>query len=378
MSTRPRLLFHVQHLLGIGHLRRAALVASALADEGFTVTVARGGMPGAPFDFGGAEVVQLPPLRAADEGFGALVDAEGRPLDADGEARRREALLALYEKVRPDVVLLESFPFGRRQMRFELMPLLERIGRARPRPRVAVSIRDILQGRRPERERETVAVVRAHVDRVLVHGDPALASLGDSFGPAAEIADRTVYTGYVAPPAPQPRPRERVVVSAGGGAVGAVLLAAAVAARPLTRHRDRPWTLIAGPNLPEAELRALSAAAPPGVTVERSVSDLPAVLAGAVVSVSQGGYNTLMDIAVSATPAVIVPFAGRGETEQPTRASRLEALGAVTVVAESGLMPEGLAAAIDATTGSRWPALRLDGARETARVLRALLDGPPT
>lgn len=374
MGPAPRLLFHVQHLLGIGHLRRAALVGAALADAGFAVTVAQGGMPGAPFGFGKAEVVQLPPLRTLDEAFGGLVDAAGRPLDAAGEAARRDALLGLYERVSPDLVLLESFPFGRRQMRFELLPLLERLSRERPRPRVAVSIRDILQGRKPERERETVALVRAHVDRVLVHGDPALVTLGDSFGPAAEIADRVAYTGYVAPPPPAPRPRERVVVSAGGGAVGAALLAAALAARPLTRHRDRPWTLIAGPNLPAPQLAALVAAAPPGVAVERSVPDLPAVLAGAVVSVSQGGYNTLMDIAVSATPAVIVPFAGTGETEQPARAARLAALGAVTVVGEAALAPDSLARAIDSATGAHWPALRLDGAAESARLLRALLE----
>jgi predicted glycosyltransferase len=371
-----RLLFHVQHLLGIGHLRRAALVATALADAGFAVTVAQGGMPGGLFGFGAAEVVQLPPLKTLDEAFGGLVDAAGRPLDAAGEAARRDALLALHDRVRPDLVLLESFPFGRRQMRFELLPLLDRIAAASRRPRVAVSIRDILQGRKPEREQETVAVVRAHVDRVLVHGDPALATLADSFGPADEIADLVRYTGYVAPPAPAERPRERVVVSAGGGAVGAALLAAALAARPLTRHRDRPWTVIAGPNLPEPELASLRAAAPAGVAIERAVPDLPAVLAGAVVSVSQGGYNTLMDIAVSATPAVIVPFAGKGETEQPARAARLAAMGAVSVVSEAELTPDTLARAIDAATGSRWPALRLDGAAASARLLAELVAAP--
>ena len=32
MARRRRILIHVQHLLGIGHLRRAALIARALAD----------------------------------------------------------------------------------------------------------------------------------------------------------------------------------------------------------------------------------------------------------------------------------------------------------------------------------------------------------
>ena len=31
----PRVLFYVQHLLGIGHLARASRVAGALAEDGF-------------------------------------------------------------------------------------------------------------------------------------------------------------------------------------------------------------------------------------------------------------------------------------------------------------------------------------------------------
>ena len=38
-----RVLFYVQHLLGIGHLKRAAILAEAMAAMGLDVTVAYGG-----------------------------------------------------------------------------------------------------------------------------------------------------------------------------------------------------------------------------------------------------------------------------------------------------------------------------------------------
>jgi len=376
MTGTPRLLFHVQHLLGIGHLRRAALISRALAGSGFAVTVAQGGMPSDLFDFGAADIVQLPPLRSIDDRFGGLVQADGAPLDDAGRAVRCEALLALFARVKPDVVLLESFPFGRRQLRFELVPLLERIEAIRPRPAVAVSVRDILQARKPERVAETCALVLRHVDRVLVHGDTALVPLDASFPRTAEIAHLVRYTGYVAPEPPARAERRRVVVSAGGGAVGADLLRAALAARPLTGLADAPWTLIAGPHLPPEALAALGEAAGGGVTLLPSVADLPGELAGAIVSVSQAGYNTLMDVAVSETPAVVVPFAGAGETEQPMRAARLAERGHVEVVDEAAPTPVTLAAAIDRAAGrtGRWPRIALDGAAETARLLRALHD----
>ena len=37
--------FYVQHLLGIGHLKRAATLAQALRDAGFKVVLASGGVP---------------------------------------------------------------------------------------------------------------------------------------------------------------------------------------------------------------------------------------------------------------------------------------------------------------------------------------------
>ena len=38
-------LFHVQHLLGIGHLQRSLRIAEALVDAGIAVTLVHGGTP---------------------------------------------------------------------------------------------------------------------------------------------------------------------------------------------------------------------------------------------------------------------------------------------------------------------------------------------
>jgi predicted glycosyltransferase len=58
--------FYVQNLLGIGHLRRAAVLAKAMSEAGLTVDFVAGGMPVVGLDIGGARLVQLPPVRSAD------------------------------------------------------------------------------------------------------------------------------------------------------------------------------------------------------------------------------------------------------------------------------------------------------------------------
>ena len=382
-------LFHVQHLLGIGHLTRAATLARGLATEGFEVTVGSGGEPVPGVDFGRATLVQLPPARVADRRFSELLDASGAPVDDAWKARRCDRLLDLYEKVGPDIVLTELFPFGRRQLRFELLPLLDRASadRARTgRPRIACSVRDILvQSPRPERTREMLALVRRCYDLVLVHGDPRFVSLDATFPHAREIADRVAYTGYVvARPERSPGEPERmagegggeVIVSAGGGAVGGKLLEAALAARPRTPLADAGWRLLAGANLPEPVFRSLAARAPDGVSVERFRPDFRRLLRSARLSISQGGYNTLMEVLDAGPRAVVVPYAGGLETEQTLRANLLAARGLVEVVGEEELGPGSIAAAVSRALAKPPPGglagVDTSGVAATARALRDL------
>ena len=377
----PRVLFYVQHLLGIGHLVRAARIAKALAESGFDTRLVLGGTEVPGLDAGAARIVQLPPVRMGEGGFHALAHADGTAFDAEAQGQRRTQLLDVFDRFAPDILVIEAFPFGRRQMRFELLPLLERArARATP-PLIATSIRDILQAnRRPERIAETLQHVERDFDLVLVHGDPALARLEDSFPESVEFASKAVYTGLVAPP-PPPEPTSQhaaydVVVSAGGGAVGAPLLRAALGARRSTRLAARPWLLLTGPNMPPALRAELANGAEPGVTIEPFVPNLAAVLRRARLSVSQAGYNTVADVLVAGPRSVLVPYATDGETEQSVRARHLDAMGLAVCLNESELAPDTLARAIDRALESRPPAhaLCLDGAANTARVLWSVLE----
>ena len=377
-----RVLFHVQHLLGTGHLRRTAMLARTCAARGLEVTVASGGTSVAGLDLGGAALVQLPALRAADARFTCLVDEHGREIDDRWRERRRALLLDLFARLRPHAVVVETFPFGRRRLAFELLPLLAaaRDGRA-----VTVSsVRDILTARQPRRTAEAAAWARRHIDHVLVHGDPSLVAFDDSFPATTEIADRLIYTGYVAaPPAQAGGPAApghgEIVVSSGGGAVGAPLLRAALGAPALARVEGaQRWRLLAGADLDEAAFAALVADAPKGVVVERARPDFPIILSNCAVSVSQGGYNTVVELLLARARAVLVPFARGGETEQALRAGRLAAQGRVLCIDEDSLTPARLAEAVDgALVGPRPgpPAVAMDGAGRSAVLIAAWSEG---
>ncbi len=350
--SAPKVFFWVQHLLGIGHLKRTATIARAMRRAGIDVVVVSGGHAVPGLDIGDARLIQLPPVRAADKYFKILVDVEDREIDDAFRAQRRDLLLDAWRRERPDILITELYPFGRRQLRHELLPLLEEARGATRPPLVVSSVRDILvEPPKPERVAEMLDIVERLYDRVLIHGDPTLIPFDETFAHADRIADRVAYTGYVVdtPKATPGGPGSgEVIVSAGGGAVSEELFRAAMAARPATRLADRPWRILAGHALPEGVFETLQREAPEGVTVERARPDFTTLMANCALSISQGGYNTVMEMMAARARGVIVPYAGGLETEQTLRARLLESRSGIRAIPEDELTAETLAAAADA------------------------------
>ena len=378
-------LFYVQHLLGIGHVQRAFRLAEAVVREGINVTLVSGGEPpSGPICVQSARIVQLAPIRARDASFKELVGPGGRPIDEKLRETRRGALLAAFEAAHPDAVVIEAFPFGRRAFRFELEPLIEEARLRRPRPRVLCSVRDIVVvPDDPRRRREIIDQVRTDFDCVFVHGDPGFIPLEASFSAASEIADRLVYTGYISETDPidggdESAGADEVLVSVGGGAVGTTLLSTALEARRRGCLAGFTWRLLAGPNLPQQAFGILAGALPEGVVLERYRREFPQMLRRCRVSVSQAGYNTVLDILAARAPAVVVPFASERETEQQLRAERLATRGVLELVPETDLTSVRLARAIERAI-KRGPVsteIATGGARRSARLIANLIRDP--
>jgi len=375
---------YVQHLLGIGHLKRAATLASALAAGGLEVTFASGGpaVPGIAPE--GVRLVQLPAVSAADLGFSNLVDESGCAVSETWKARRAAALMDAWREADAGVLLIELFPFGRRQMRFELLPLLEAARAVTPRPVIVSSVRDILGGgqKDPNKQDEMLANFEKYFDHVLVHSDPELVTFERTFRHASRLGARLHYTGFISNRLAALSRGEtvartgEVIVSAGGGAVGTPLLRASILARRLTTLRAHTWRVFAGINCAEADYEALVQLARKeggeGIIVERFRPDFPVLIANCALCISQAGYNTLMEILQCGARAVVVPFARGGETEQSLRARLFAERGAVDMVVEAGLTPAALAAAADrAVVRPRSPGVvaDLDGAARSAALI---------
>ncbi|WP_293949503.1 glycosyltransferase family protein [Sneathiella sp.] len=372
-----KILFYVQHLLGIGHLKRTATLARNMMRAGFDVTVVSGGHE-IDVDLGGARLIQLPATRATDLYFKVLVDEEGQQIDDEWRQRRADRLLEIYQQIRPDILITELFPFGRRQMRFELLPLLGAARSDTPRPLVISSVRDILVAQsKPGRNEEMLDLVERYFDYVMVHGDPALISLDKTFPHTARIREKIFYTGYVVDHtgvkggAEAPGAGE-VIVSSGGGAVGTNLLKTAIEARALSSAKALTWRMMVGVTVEAEIFDELTALAAEGVIIERARPDFTTLLMNCALSISQGGYNTVMEVLYAKCRAVIVPYAGGLETEQTLRARLLAEKGVLKIADEEGLTSEILASKVDeALLGPpAEAAIDVNGARASVELLK--------
>jgi predicted glycosyltransferase len=380
--TRPRLLFYCQHSVGLGHLVRSVHLADGLAQD-FDITFLNGGPWPADLPQPAAiDIVHLPALGLAADY--RLVSRDERYTVEEAVGLRRSIIWQCFHDTAPDVVLVELFPFGRKKFASELMPLLEAARAARPAPFVACSLRDILVGSRRDQQGHddrASRVTNEYFDAVLVHADARFATLEETFHPTVPLRVPVHYTGFVRGPGArhEVRAREpRVLVSAGGGLVGAPLFRAAVEAQPrLLDDLGLRTVIVTGPFLPEPDVEELSrrAAGTTGLEVVRYVPDLGGEMAASAVSVSQAGYNTTMDILGCTTPAVVVPYGEGREDEQAARARRLERLGALRVLDPDELSAATLADAVRDALG--WTPLSvplaLDGRTRTSELLRTLL-----
>lgn len=364
-------LFAVNHLQGAGHLNRVLTLARAFAQAEHAAHVMTGGFPVPQFDTTGVMLHQIPAVRSDGPDFGRLLTPEGTVWDDAYFDRRCRAMIEVLDRVTPDILIFELFPLGRRILRHEYLALLDAVHARRTRPRIYCSIRDILAP--PSKARKisfAEDVLTAHFDGVLVHSDPNVIRLEDSWPVTPAITPLLRYTGFVTPPLPevtQKTGRGEILVSTGSGDMGDEIIHAALGAALYGRQ----WRcLVGGPD--PARLSRFAGLAPRNVTLETPRPDFRELLQNAGASVSLCGYNTSMDLLQSGVPAVIVPYDAGAETEQSQRAAALQRLPGIERVALGDVTPPTLMKSLDkaqAAAPRDVSGLRFDGARETVRML---------
>lgn len=383
-----RLLFYCQHILGMGHLIRSMEIVRSLTTD-FEVCFINGGEVIEGFQApSSVRVINLLAIKTDPE-FQTLQSVDSNLAIEDVKAQRQQQLLTVFNAFEPDVLMIELFPFGRRRFSFELVPLIEA---AQSRgTKIVSSLRDIVvtKSNQARHEAKVIRLLNQYFDLLLIHGDPALHPIEESFSRIEDVRCAVRYTGYVVQTPEGSRPslvdqmalaksEPMILVSVGGGRFGHELLDCVVdAAAILKQQIPHHIHLFTGPFMPEEKFWALKEAARdrPNLHIRRYTPNLLAYMQKADLSISMSGYNTTMNILTTGVNAMMLPFIGNGDQEQTKRVQRLSQLGRVRQILPTDLAaPVRLAEAAIAHLQHIPSQLEIDlnGADNTAKLVKAL------
>ena len=381
-----RVVCHAQHLTGVGHFVRMHTIAASLSAR-HDVYLVDGGRP-FPRPILDAEParIELPVLRRDEHG--ALVGDEGEA--ASTVLARGSALLAgAVEAIRPDVVLVDHYPFSKWELADEIRGATVAARHVDPDARVVCSLRDIVPRTRYEAVSDAeygnqVLERLAPFDAILVHADPRLSTLPEHFPAADRITVPVRYTGVVVEPlagGDDDLPSGPFAVASAGGldateflgvvadAFGALVTSAAIAEMPL--H------VFAPAHASRTDLAMLQSRAREQIVVHEFSGEFGSWLDAAALSISRGGYNTVAALLRSRVPAVVVPDSS--VSDQRPRAAALARAELAAVVNGGAAVPSPAAlqkAILRALERGRPDAgFDLDGAATTRDLLERLVAG---
>ena len=334
-----KIIFYCQYVWGMGHFIRSLEFTRALPDHDVTLIA------------GGQEVeVDLPehvrllrlPVLYMDEKFTRLIPGIPGQSVEQIQHERKKTIYSLMEHLQPDLFIVELYPFGRSIFGFELEPLLEdiRIGKFGT-VKAVCSLRDILVEKKDPSayEERVLQKLNRHFDALLIHSDPALLRLEETFTRVRDINIPVVYTGFITQQTDPANGRSLrrelaisagqkfIVASAGGGRSGYKLLTSVIDACELLRDRlPVRLEVFTGPFMEKEEFEKLSARTSAGFRIRRYTKRFLDYLYAADLSVSLAGYNTCMNLLVTRVPALVYPYAR--QREQPMRVNKFKKFAA--------------------------------------------------
>jgi len=337
---QKKVFFYCQHSMGIGHLIRSFALINSLK-KAFGVTLVSGG----DFPKGikipkGITFVQLPPIGIDDKNHLTAIGTNESAYEVI--KIRQKKLINLFKEIQPDIFITEYFPLGKIQFMGELLPILKFIESNNLPIQVMCSSRDILEPKsiaKPLIGDFGVKIINDYYSRVLVHGDKNFIDLGETFTQLKRIEVPISYTGYVSDEKYVPKiNRENfneIVLSAGGGKVAQPFIIKMVNSfKKFGFGEGNILRVITGPIYPKEDWIVLQESVKNNsdIILNRSVENLSTIWKQARLSISPGGYNTLMEVICSRIPALIVPYCNETNSEQEIRAIKLQKEGLVETI----------------------------------------------
>jgi predicted glycosyltransferase len=376
----PKIIIHCQYVYGLGHFVRALHLAQGLSQY-FNVYFINGGEPVKNFDIDTAiQVIQLPAIYKK-EGSTELSSVSEHLTLLKCFELRDEIIFETIQKVKPDVVITEHFPFGF-LFKKEATKLIDYAKKSNTKTKIVCSVRDVIESSKGgTNDPDKVNILNKLYDLLLIHGDEKLISMSSSFPLFTKIKTPIVYTGYVIDEnlSSNAIRSKNILVSVAGGRVGSELLNAVIKAFELIREKCQHNLVVFNGAFNKDFEGILQDDRIKYSTFNRY--EFLKQLAQSDISISLGGYNSMSESLYAGNKVVIYnrEFLGSNE-EQDIRISTFKNLGLIDIITLKDLNVEKLALVLLTQINKKdqkdkLSKINFDGVKNTVSQIKQLVNG---
>jgi predicted glycosyltransferase len=330
-----RILMYSHDTFGLGHLRRCRAIAHAIVDhyKGVNVIIISGSQIAGAFDFRArVDFVKIPSVIKL---YNGEYNSIGEYIELDDILRMRKLIIQrTAESFEPDLLIVDKEPLG---LKGELEPTLKMLKESSTK--MVLGLRDVMDSpvnlQKEWSRKQVLPKMQDYYNRIWVYGPQRFWNPLGGLELPDGMEERLRYVGWLdrelsSVPAADAHflPDRYILVTAGGGGDGSVMMEQVLAAREHDWQNDFPIVMVLGPfmkteNRERIRLRASRLA---NVTVIDFETRLEALVSRAVGVLGMCGYNTFCEVLSFDRKALFLPRM-HPRQEQYIRASRAREIG---------------------------------------------------
>lgn len=355
MSAKTyNILMYSHDTYGLGHIRRTMAIAKSLLQDDVNILIITGSPIAGRFEFPkGIEFVRIPGMIKRSNTVYLPHAIRVAPRHAMNI--RRDIITAAAQAFDPSLFIVDKVPTG---LKNEILPLLQWFRHNRPATRTILGLRDILDDahttRKEWQRKNFIQVLRELYSEIWVYGQQKMYDPITEYAFPDDIAQKTVFTGYLPRclplrPARQEVPHElvrsglkKIILTTGGGGDGAAILDTYLTMLETNPSLQLDTLMISGPFIPQKKHDSLAERARTlGVDFRTFTPNLESNMAQADLVICMGGYNTVCEVLSLKQVALIIPR-DRPRREQLIRAEALARQNLAAYIKWDDMTPETL------------------------------------
>lgn len=338
------ILMYSHDTYGLGHIRRTMAIARNLVRPGVNILIVTGSPIAGRYTMpAGVDFVRMPGMIKKTNTIYVPHSIKVDPKIAI--TIRKNIILSTAKAFKPDLFVVDKVPSG---LKNEVLPTLKWIKKNLPCTRSILGLRDILDDadstRADWKKKKFPEILRDLYSEIWIYGEQALYDPIKEYDFPDDIAEKTVFTGYIPRKVPKQRKSRRkhkqVVVTIGGGGDGYTILDNYLQMLESNGRVDFKTLMVTGPFLDPKRLDELADRARAlKVQIKPFVKNLEKRMAASDLVVTMGGYNTLCEILSLKKPALVIPR-DNPRQEQLLRARVFQGRGLCDFIQWSEVTPD--------------------------------------